>query len=311
MRSINNKILFTISLIILISIFSILLKINNYNNKNIPKKIWTYWNDKKNIPELVLKCIDTWKDENLDYSIEILDINRIKELVDIDLRDMNIDENFFARHSDIARLLIIAKYGGIWLDATIICTKSLKWINEIHKRENVEFIGYIAPHTTNQKTPIIENWFLAAIPRSKFVMDWLKESIKMINFNDEMSYIESIRKSGIDFQNLNPYLPYLTIHLCVTVILQRNEGVYKLFLMDPRYDYGPFKYLDKNGWDTEKSLNALCIDEDLQTPLIKLRGMERRFINENMDKIKCNECKNRNILNVLHPDTLVRFASLT
>lgn len=46
------------------------------NNNIIPKKIWTYWNDDK-MPELIIKCIDTWKNENKDYEITILKNKRI------------------------------------------------------------------------------------------------------------------------------------------------------------------------------------------------------------------------------------------
>jgi len=277
--------------------------------KIIPKKIWTYWNDIDNIPEVVLKCIDTWRIENKDYEITILDSKKILELCDFDLNDLNIERDFYQRHADIARLLIISKFGGIWLDATMICTKPLDWVIDLQRENNVEFIGYFAPHTTNLDIPIVENWFLAAIPESKFITNWLLESLYMTTFANETNYINSIKDNGnIDFQNLEDSLPYLTIHLCGLVILQKRD-LYKLHLLDPSDENGPFKYLkkiDENNtlielfnWDTETVLNDLCSNNNLQTPLIKLRGVERKYIEENKDKIICDKSTNENILHVL------------
>ena len=130
-------ILIIIITILVIGLYIILYHINY--KKTIPKKIWTYWNNLSNISPIAMRCIDTWKIENQDYEIVVLDNNLINELCGININDLNIKEDFYARHSDIARLLIIAKYGGIWLDSTIICTKSLNWVRDLQKQNNVEF----------------------------------------------------------------------------------------------------------------------------------------------------------------------------
>ena len=303
---ITNNHMLIIILIIIITILVIGLYIILYHinyKKTIPKKIWTYWNNLSNISPIAMRCIDTWKIENQDYEIVVLDNNLINELCGININDLNIKEDFYARHSDIARLLIIAKYGGIWLDSTIICTKSLNWVRDLQKQNNVEFIGYIAPHTTNSEYPIIENWFLAAVPNSNFIANWLSETLYMTTFNDEMDYVNYIKNNlNIDFQNLNESLPYLVVHLCGAVVLQREDKKYKMLLLDAMDDNGPFRYLNLNSWETEKSLNALCEEKSLQTPLIKLRGTERNYIEDdnNIKKLHCNDLKDINVFHVLN-----------
>jgi hypothetical protein len=271
--------------------------IYSININKIPKQIWTYWNDINNIPNIVLKCIDTWKFENKGYQITILDNYKIKKLCGIDIEKLNIKDKFYARHADIARLIIMQKYGGIWIDATIICTESLKWVHDLQKNTNVEFIGYTAPHSTSDKYPIIENWFFAAIPNSQFISQWLLESIYMTTFNNEEDYINHIKNNtNTNIQKLNDDLPYLVIHLCAAVIYQRKAKPYNIYLMNGTT--GPFKYLNNNDWNTLKSLDALCFDKNLHTPLIKLRGEERRYIEDNLYKLKCNNI-NKNIMHVL------------
>lgn len=298
-----NKYLFLIILvlILIIAIIYIYFAYETFININvIPKKIWTYWNDINNIPDIVLKCIDTWRNENEDYEITILDNNKIKNLCDIDIEELNINNSFYARKADMARLIIIEKYGGIWIDATIICTESLKWVHDLQKDKNVDFIGYTAPHSTSDKYPIIENWFFAAIPQSPFIKNWLMESIYMTSFNNEQDYIDHIKNNtNTDIQNLQDALPYLVIHLCAAVVQQKSPKPYKMYLMNGVT--GPFKYLSENEWHLPESLDALCFKKELTTPLIKLRGEERRYIERNFYKIKChdNSIVNKNILHVL------------
>ena len=60
------KILNIIILLVFFIIIGLLIeyyKISNEGfetNTNIPKKIWTYW-DNDNLPDIIVKCIDTWK----------------------------------------------------------------------------------------------------------------------------------------------------------------------------------------------------------------------------------------------------------
>jgi hypothetical protein len=187
------------------------------------------------------------------------------------------------------------KYGGIWIDATIICTESLKWVHDLQKKNNVEFIGYIAPHSTSDKYPIIENWFFASPPKSQFISKWLSESIYMTTFKSEQDYINYVKNNtNTNIQNLSDSLPYLIIHLCAAVVQQKKVKPYKMYLMNGTE--GPFKYLSDNNWDTQKSLDSLCF---INTPLIKLRGKERRYIEDTLFKLTCNNDVNKNIIHVL------------
>ena len=44
----------------------------------IPKKIWTFW-DNTNLPDTVVKCIDSWHRYNPDYEITVLSKASIKD----------------------------------------------------------------------------------------------------------------------------------------------------------------------------------------------------------------------------------------
>lgn len=210
-------------------------------------------------------------------------------MCNFDLDELNIDDTFYARYSDYARLIVLYKFGGFWMDSTIICTKSLNWVEKIHEETNVEFIGYYAPQTANKEFPVPENWLFFALPRSKFVHDWLKETLYMNSFDSEEAYVKSVLEQ-YNIHNLQDFLPYLIMHLCATVNFQKNPNKYNVHLidtMDP--DHGPFKYLFYNNWELPRSLEELCRRKDLQTSLIKLRRTERRFIEKNTYKFVCKK----------------------
>ena len=48
----------------------------------------------------------------------------------LDLDTLKIKDSL-ARISDVLRLHALAEHGGIWMDATIICTASLSWVHSI------------------------------------------------------------------------------------------------------------------------------------------------------------------------------------
>jgi hypothetical protein len=258
------------------------------NDKNIiPKKIWTFWNGE--IPDVVNKCIKTWKKYNPEYKITILNKENLSQyLPEIDISNMkNIDSD--ARLSDIIRLNILAKEGGIWSDASIICLKSFDWINDFHNKENSEFVGfYIDSFTIPQykdKSPVIESWFFACVPQSKFVCDWRDEFSKITKYNNINDYLNNLKSQSVNFQNIS--MPnYLTIHISAQKVLQSDKK-YKLSLIKAEDD--AFKYLTQNDWDSKKAIkNILDCNNDvskttsscsfLNGKIIKLRGDERKEI---------------------------------
>lgn len=166
------------------------------------------------------------------------------------------------------------------MDSSMICTKSLDWVHNIQKETKAEFIGFYAPQTIDKTIPVHVNWFFAAIPKSQFVGDW---------FNSEDTYVASTLEKYYA-HNLGDLLPYLVMHLCATVVFQKSPGKYKVHLMDTMDEkHGPFRYLFSNNWELPRSIERLCVDKDLQTSLIKLRGAERHFIEAKSDQIDCKQ----------------------
>lgn len=261
----------------------------NSNENKIPKIIWTYW-DSDDLPEIVIKCINTWKKYNPNYKIIILNKNNTeKYLPNVDFTKMKNIHDSEARYSDMVRLHILSKYGGIWSDASIICMEPFdNWILNMQKKTDAEFIGFYIDLFTSPNykniSPVIESWFFACKPECNMVKDWLQEFKKITDFNSIEDYINNIKKEGIDLQKINNPI-YLTIHASCQKILQKGKNKpYNFQVL--KADDTAFKYLTSVDWDSKKAIENIikCKTNNncVYTPIIKLRKPERNQL-ENMN----------------------------
>lgn len=109
---------------------------DKYKINNIRKEdpIWIFWyQGLKDAPELIKICVESVKrysgvhevivvtKENINYYVDIPDYIYIK------LKEKKITLTHF---SDILRMALLAKHGGIWFDATLYCTGNFDPIME-------------------------------------------------------------------------------------------------------------------------------------------------------------------------------------
>lgn len=262
----------------------------------IPCTIWTYWHDTKEMPKILQKCIDTWQANNPEYKINILDNDRIKKMFSaIDIRMMfpNITMQH-ARITEYARVLVLLRFGGIWLDPSMICTQSLDWVHKIHKGTRSEIVGFYSSKNSNKKFPLIENWFLSCMPNSPFLQDWLSEIRFMSSFDNKEQYIRYIKQQNIYTHGLQKEQ---IVQLCASVVHQKNPWKYKVHLTDSLL--GPLRYLEENSWDLQRSFDALCKDKSLQEPILRMVEREWKYIEAN--PVKC-ESENPHIRYILNSD---------
>lgn len=284
----NTDVLLFLSIFSILIFSCIIIITLKYKAKNgiirrssiIPKIIWCYWHT-TSLPLSIQKCIQTWKVNNPGTKIIILNQNNYKDFVSIDIDPSKIDS--YTRFSDYLRFQLLAQYGGVWMDASIICNKSLDWVFE----KEAEFVGFYMPNFTKTKdSPVIENWFMAASKNSYFMNVWNKEIQSIKTFDKISDYLEYLRKEKIDFDKI-PYPEYLMCHVAVQKIFQTHNYKFNLHLENAIGENGPFRYLDENNWESKKALIGICQNQKLRTPLIKLRGDERKILDEKFDDFEC------------------------
>jgi len=257
--------------IIFIIIFILLLP-NKSTYENIPKIIWTFWEG--DTTDLVKKCMNTWKKYNPDYKIIILNRENMKEYIqDVDVFNLRFSDSP-ARISDFARLNVLSKFGGVWVDATCIITESFEWF------PNYEYIGYYTRIDKNsEEFKNIESWFFACIPGSSFVSKWRDEFMRINEYDSIDDYIRNVETDGVDLRNIGDKT-YLTIYVSCQRVLQKmmtgHEISDRIFLLDANEQ-------QKHWWGRYKEV--LCGDRKLDVPVIKFTKGEREMLGSDYDCI--------------------------
>jgi hypothetical protein len=246
------------------------------NESKIPNVIYSYWHDEC-LPSFVKKCVNSWKRHNPSYKIIILNKNNINKYIPFDIFKFKF-ANTQQQIADFIRIYLISEYGGIWLDSTIYLNKPLDWVHSYQVNENSEFVGFqiakIGDYKDTIPKPIIENWFLSAIPKSKFMLDWKNIFFSMNDYNTIDDYVNFI-KSTTDIKAIGaPH--YLTMHIACQYILQNNNPDYKLSLLEA--EKGPFLYLHVINWNNYYLPAIIIYLKGTESPIIKYRGPERKLI---------------------------------
>lgn len=89
------------------------------------KKIFTFWEPREALPGYIHLCLQTWKKFLTDYEIILLDYSNLDQyLSPEDIRDVLCKEMSLPMQSDCLRCALLARHGGIWMDADTIITGS-------------------------------------------------------------------------------------------------------------------------------------------------------------------------------------------
>ena len=127
--------------------------------ENLPKTIWCYWDSgQASAPELVQICIESWALLNPGWTIRVLDKHNVAQFTDMsDLDNCNIP---IQKYSNLLRTRLLKSHGGVWFDATLLCTKPLDhWLPLMMQTDCFFF-------SRPGKNRVVSNWFLAAFPNS-------------------------------------------------------------------------------------------------------------------------------------------------
>jgi hypothetical protein len=134
----------------------------------LPRVVWMLWlQGWERAPELVRACAETWRRQNPGWTVRLLDRGRLGDFLPADalahVAGKPLEPEAF---SDVIRLELLARYGGVWVDATVYCMRPLDtWLPE---RITAGFFAFARPAADR----MLSSWFLAAAPGSDIVHRW-------------------------------------------------------------------------------------------------------------------------------------------
>lgn len=198
----------------------------------------------ENAPEVVNRCVESWKYYNADWKIILLTEKNLKEYIPESHYVFKKKDMEYYEKSDVIRLELLKRYGGLWADSTLFCNRPLNEWLESHIKEG--FFAFSKPSEDKS----MSNWFLYS-ESDNYVLDKIKEKMdnyyvsnnkswnyfmmhyyfdeiknKDCKFNDIWNRIKHIKSSGPHLLHKKGY--FSLENDIKEVINSKTDPVYKL-----------------------------------------------------------------------------------
>ncbi len=149
-------------------------------DSNLDKNIWMYWAQGWDRAPLLQRIVlSSWRVNNPDWRINLIDDKNIKYYLSKDEAPYLFDKNkntFVQAKSDILRLELLNKYGGVWADSTLLCMQPLDhWVFDAVKPSGIwMYHGWGGGFDPNVG---ISSWFIVSKKSSYFINKWREKCV--------------------------------------------------------------------------------------------------------------------------------------
>lgn len=194
------------------------------------RTIWAYWaQGYDEMPDFFKLCVDTWQRHSPYWDVRILQKSTVHEyLSEAELPNRFMHMLSHQTASDAVRLALLARYGGIYMDVSILlCTDLDRLCWDAIATGSKKAAVFYHPHYGTESfggEDLTESWFLATRPGNPFFLSWrdlfcelLHNRLDIDGLLDHPLY-QGIDLSGIDKLNKQfvgltfDFREYLAIH---------------------------------------------------------------------------------------------------
>jgi hypothetical protein len=227
------------------------------------------------------------------WDVRFLNKESIHTYVDPSEYPKKLGEQKIQHQSDWYRLYLLSKYGGCWIDASIILNDADAlddiWARSLERRADITIFGTSSynedegniyrkfSHPSGLDIPlVIDNWFIMAPLHSRIAAKWFDE------FNTAMeqgllNYKRECIEEGVDISAIyftDEDDTYLTMHICIQKIMQKDlVDLPPLLILDSRDSM--FKIHEKCEWKQECIEETILEEHSRELPYIKLMSTNR------------------------------------
>jgi len=248
------------------------------------KTIWLLWTQGfQNAPELVKLCLESWRRFNPNWDVRALDDNALKTLIDLPLLTADRRDITPQVFSDLARLSLLRRFGGVWTDATVFCCEPLdEWL-EPYAQEG--FFAFRNPG----RDRLMATWFLAANADNQILTGLYRDYVALWEQNRFLSPRHGMarfsRRALSRFFSRNPkatlrwfgfprtvlkIVPYYVIHYTFNKLVFSDPAVARIWNSCVPFEAAQPRRLTKLAHDPDGLATALDMIERGASPLYKL-----------------------------------------
>lgn len=253
-----------------------------------PDTIWSFWDGE--LPDLVHRCLESIKFCNPDKSVVVLNMDTMLDFLNEDdfplVQGERVGPNDFQSIqylADWVRLTLLEKYGGVWFDASVICTAPVdEWV--------CQATSQITMFSMHANCNVHANWAMGTtVPGHPLICAWRKELATIYNqFGTEEVPNLYIERAFVNYPALNnlwysprpPPLPYLWVYLALQVVLQREPDLRSTICCLPSQQgpmYRRYLYNIVHDVPDAESVSRLTADDLAKQPM-SIRTHDRWFV---------------------------------
>ncbi|GHT66598.1 hypothetical protein FACS189452_02760 [Bacteroidia bacterium] len=221
-----------------------------------PNKIWTCWlQGITNAPEIVQQCVKSIVAQDKTGEVILLDNTNIAQYVEVPQHIAQKWRNGIisnTHYSDVIRLLLLEKYGGVWIDSTTFLLEKIP--------EYIREADIFCFKTSERGPSIASTGFIAA-----------KAHNQIISTTKEL-LLEYWRKE-------NKLVSYGLIHICFAMAVNSTEFTRKQWKNTPYFDCINNQLLQMELFD---EYNPKRLEQIKQMSVIQ--KLSYKFPSENFEK---------------------------
>lgn len=136
-------------------------------------KVWVCWfQGMENAPELVRRCFQSLKKNLTDREIILITSQNMDEYAHFPehiMKKWKSGQITNTHMTDLLRLELLIHYGGMWVDATVLCTSKRENIPDYFFDSELFFYQALKPGRDGQST-FISSWIMSAATNNKILM---------------------------------------------------------------------------------------------------------------------------------------------
>lgn len=137
----------------------------------LPPVAWTYWDQgREALPEVVRICVGSWSTRGGLTDVRVLDRRTVFDYLTSGDLPRRFEELPPQMKSDAVRLALLAKFGGVWMDAsTFVSGPLMSWLLPKMQPQGI-FLFQNGP--TGNGGRLFEIGFIASEPHHPFLVAW-------------------------------------------------------------------------------------------------------------------------------------------
>lgn len=235
---------------------NVIAKYKNIDCQNkVNSCVWIFWwQGSKNLPNVVEKCINQYDKLGINYVL--IDKYNYVNYIDIDsliIKKVEDGSISLANFSDLIRMKLLSKYGGIWADATIFISE-----NRLHEIVNKDFY---TPKLYEDNWRYVSNnrWCIFFIGGSNvkyfgFLSECLELYMKKYDYNIDYFLLDYF--IDIAYNNFDEFKKLIDNNC------YNNTEIFKLNkLLNQSFNKEEYEMLKKNVWIHKLSYKQIINDD--------------------------------------------------